>query len=128
MKTVQPNASILIVEDESPIRELLAEVLEDEGYPVSSATNGQEALTLLRRSSTLPKLILLDLNMPVMSGWEFRQVQQTDPELERIPVVVISASSTIKQQHSTIQADGYLPKPLDIDRLLNTVEQYYSTG
>jgi CheY-like chemotaxis protein len=124
MNTPPFSATILVVEDEHSIRELLVELLEDEGYDVASAKNGREALTYLQQSSQLPRLILLDLNMPVMSGWEFRDKQQTDSTLRQIPVVVVSASTTIAQQRSTIHADGYVPKPIEYDTLINTVERY----
>lgn len=124
MMNVPSSACILIVEDEYSIRDILMEVLEDEGYPVTGAANGQEALTYLRCSNRLPMLILLDLNMPIMSGWEFRQALRADPTLRQIPVVVVSASTTIAQQRRTLQADSYLAKPLDLDMLIDTVERY----
>ncbi len=124
MTTLQPSAPILVVEDERLIRELLTEILEDEGYPVASASNGQEALTYLQRSRELPQLILLDLNMPIMSGWQFREQQQRDSSLRRIPVVVVSASTTSKQLPSSVHADGYLSKPIEYDTLIQTVERY----
>ncbi len=127
MTTLQPSAPILIVEDEQPIGELLTEILEDEGYPVASASNGQEALTYLRRSSKLPKLILLDLNMPIMSGWQFREHQQRDPTLRQIPVVVMSAGTTIRQLPSSFQPDGTIAKPIAFDTLIQTVERYCTT-
>ena len=76
--------SILIVEDEDPIRSVLTEILEDEGYRVASVRNGLEALTYLRQHAH-PRLILLDLGMPVMTGWEFREEQQRDQAIARIP-------------------------------------------
>ena len=63
--------TILIIEDEHPIRPVITEILEDDGYPVVSATNGLEALMYLQQQAELPHLFLLDLGMPVMSGWEF---------------------------------------------------------
>jgi CheY-like chemotaxis protein len=84
--------TILIVEDEPPIRDVLAEILEDEGYRVSTVSNGMEALTYLRQQADRPRLILLDLGMPVMTGWEFREEQLRDATLKDIPVVVMSAT------------------------------------
>jgi CheY-like chemotaxis protein len=115
--------SILIVEDDLAIREVLTEVLEEEGYQVTGASNGQEAIQFLR-SNTRPCLILLDLMMPVMNGWQFRAEQQQDPSLAPVPVVVISADSDLKTKAASIDAAAYLPKPIQLTHLLNTVEQY----
>jgi CheY-like chemotaxis protein len=92
------TVTILIVEDESRIRAVLTEILEDEGYPVASARNGLEALTYLRQQADRPHLILLDLGMPVMTGWEFRAEQQRDPTLAGIPVIVMSALPDLDQK------------------------------
>jgi CheY-like chemotaxis protein len=116
------QASVLIVEDNPDVRDSLAMVLTVEGYEVSSAENGQEALDQLR-SHPLPDVILLDLMMPVMDGWEFRKQQRQDPLLAQIPVVVMSAY--VSQQEVTEQSLGtaFLGKPINVDRLRNTIEQ-----
>jgi CheY-like chemotaxis protein len=116
--------SILIVDDDFGIRDAITQVLEDEGYRVVGAANGLEAFDHLRVAAAFPCLILLDLAMPVMSGWEFRSKQREDPTLSPIPVVVLSADRGLKDKAASIQADGYLQKPVDIDTLLDTVEQY----
>ena len=116
--------SILIVEDEAPIRAVLTEILEDEGYRVASAGNGMEALTYLRQH-THPGLILLDLGMPVMTGWEFRAEQQGDPALAGIPVIILSATVGLDQKAALLNADGWLDKPVDMDTLLSTVMRHY---
>jgi len=77
------------VEDEKDLRELLAEVLQDHGYTVATAANGREALDRLA-SGPLPALILLDLMMPVMTGWEFRRRQIQDVRIAAIPVIAFS--------------------------------------
>jgi CheY-like chemotaxis protein len=118
--------TILIVEDDAPIREMLVEVLEDEGYPVQSASNGQEALAVLRTTPKLPKLILLDLMMPVMDGWAFRHEQLQDPLLMDIPIVVLSAAYELHRQAATIKAASYLEKPVDLAKLVTTIDQFYS--
>ena len=115
---------ILIVDDDYNIRDALTQILEDEGYYVSSATNGLDAITQLRNNSDLPCLILLDLSMPIMNGWEFRDVQQQDPALARIPVVVLSADRSAQHKAASIHANGYLQKPVDITILIDTVEHY----
>jgi signal transduction histidine kinase len=110
---------ILIVEDDRAIREPLSVLLRGEGYRVSLAENGQEALRKLRTEPS-PDIIVLDLRMPVMDGWEFRAIQQQDPVLGLIPVVAISADGSA--QAVTMSADAYLRKPLDPSDLLQTIE------
>ncbi len=101
------------MDDDDSIREVLAEVLREEGYDVSCAGNGEQALTELREHGN-PDLMLLDLMMPVMSGWELLELLQSSADLSQIPVVVVSA----------MNAPGvceHLAKPIDLDRLLATV-------
>jgi CheY-like chemotaxis protein len=113
----------MVVEDDFGIRETLRELLEDEGFAVSWAANGQDALARLAAGDP-PRLILLDLMMPVMDGVEFRSVQQRDPRLSQIPVVVISAENGLEQTASTMAVEGFLAKPFELDALLATVERY----
>jgi CheY-like chemotaxis protein len=115
---------ILIVDDDSSIREMLRLFLELKGYKVASAINGQDALDYLGQSAELPQLILLDLMMPVMSGAEFRTVQRQTPKLAGIPVALISADENLRDTAPTVNAEAYLPKPIDFDILLATVERY----
>ncbi|MFL5262818.1 MAG: response regulator [Anaeromyxobacteraceae bacterium] len=117
-----PKGEVLVVEDDFAIRETLRELLEDEGYEVSWASNGREALELLAHRA--PRVILLDLMMPVMDGWEFRVAQQRDPALARIPVVVISADHGLDQKVAALAVDGWLAKPFELDALLTTVRRY----
>lgn len=121
--TQQACLNVLIIEDEPAIRDALSQILEDEGYSVASVANGQEAIAYLR-THTQPCLILLDLMMPVMNGWQFRSAQQADPALATIPTVVISADSSLLNQPKPIDAMGYIRKPIPLDLLLDTVEQY----
>ena len=116
--------SILVVDDDAGIRQLLTVFLEHNGYHATSVPNGLEALTYLRSSLDLPQLIVLDLMMPVMDGAEFRRAQQEDPRLAPIAVVVMSAAENIQAQAPTLTADAYIPKPIDFDALLPLVEQY----
>ena len=113
---------ILLVEDDVPIREVIAAILEDEGYEIATAANGQEALDYLQSTDTLPKLILLDLNMPVMTGWEFRKHQQQDPVLNGVPIVVVSAIASMDAQ---VHVWGeFITKPIDYNRLISIVQGY----
>jgi CheY-like chemotaxis protein len=115
--------NILIVEDDAAIRDALKEILEDEGYRVSGAANGQEAIDLLRGHSR-PCVILLDLMMPVMNGWQFRAAQRQDPALAPIPTVVISADGNVAEKAAAIEAADFLTKPIQLNRLLETIERY----
>ena len=116
--------TILIVDDDAGIRQLLTVFLEHNGYNALNATNGVEALSQLQQNFPLPQLILLDLMMPVMDGAAFRQAQQRDPQLAAIPVVVLSADETLAEQAPTLRADAYIPKPIDFEALLPLVEQH----
>lgn len=118
------SATILVVDDDSGIREALTDILEDEGYAVRSAADGQAALDILRQQAELPALVLLDLMMPRMNGWQFRSEQQRDPTLADIPVVVISASANIHDQVQALDAAAFIAKPIEYDRLVGVVGQY----
>ena len=111
-----------MVEDDYDSREMLRILLESEGYPVISAANGREALRHLSAAS--PCLIILDLMMPIMNGWEFRAVQTQDPTYAQIPVVVVSADGNVKDKAATLGAAGYLQKPVQFDHLLDLVRQH----
>jgi CheY-like chemotaxis protein len=124
-RPVPEERSILIVEDDSDLREALSAVLRDEGYTVAMAADGQQALDCLRRQSP-PSLILLDLTMPVMNGWQFRAEQRQDPALSGIPVVVLSAGDRLAEQMVPLGITDYVRKPIELDHLLRTVERYCS--
>jgi sigma-54 dependent transcriptional regulator len=115
-----PRSHILVIEDDGVVRQSLGELLEDSGYEVSFAENGRAALALLDGART-PDLIVLDLKMPVMDGWQFRAIQKDDPRLGHIPVVAMSADRGAPA--TTISAQAYLRKPLDAGEFLRTVER-----
>jgi CheY-like chemotaxis protein len=112
------SEQILVVEDDESIRQAMQGILADEGYRVTTAENGRQALERLR-SGAAPDLIVLDLRMPVMDGWEFRVAQRGDPALARIPILAVSADGSAKA--AAIDADAYLRKPLSTDTLLKTI-------
>lgn len=114
--------TILLVEDDYAIRQTIAELLEEEGYRVRSAANGAEALELIDASGA-PSLVLLDLMMPVMNGWEFRRAMQADPRLAAVPVIVLSASRGFEPR-APLAADAFIAKPFEADRLLEAVSRY----
>lgn len=114
---------ILVIEDDMSINDLLSEILVEEGYEVKSVFNGLEALKWLSQAIILPKLILLDLMMPVKNGYMFREEQLKYSELSRIPVIVMSADGNFIKNKSKIMADGYLKKPLELLELLALVNK-----
>jgi CheY-like chemotaxis protein len=108
--------TVMVVEDDAFIRDAVVEILAEEGFEAVGVRNGRDALRRLRRSKVRPSLILLDLMMPVMNGWQFRSEQLRDPALAAIPVLVMSASDP-----EGVCADGHLAKPFEIGALLHEV-------
>jgi CheY-like chemotaxis protein len=121
------GASILLVEDDTDSREILAEILEEEGYRVACAANGQEALDYLQSNTSPPRLILLDLMMPVMDGWQFLDEQRRTPNLATIPVVIVTGMGA-RTRKNGLGVAGYLLKPIDVTALLGMVASYCQGG
>jgi CheY-like chemotaxis protein len=111
---------ILVVDDDEDIRLTLQQILEEEGYPSLIAANGAEALDIIRSEPRQPRLVLLDLMMPVMDGARFQAKMAEDPQLAAVPVVVISAGATPHRQ-AGVHAAGYLSKPVDLRTLMGTI-------
>jgi CheY-like chemotaxis protein len=107
---------VLVVDDDAVVREMIALVLRLEGFATLQAVDGMDALLALR-TGPLPDAIVLDLEMPVMPGWEFRAAQLRDPALARIPVVVVSSST------EPVQAERRLGKPFEMEDLLRAVRE-----
>lgn len=118
-----PGKDILLIEDDDGTRTDLAELLEEQGYAVTAVVHGKEALDRLA-SGFRPRIILLDLMMPVMNGWEFRAELLKDPSLAAIPVVLLSGAGDLAQTAAALSAIGYCKKPLQLPRLLELIEQY----
>jgi CheY-like chemotaxis protein len=118
---------VLLVEDDFDVRDAFQVLLKRQGHRVVCAGNGQEALDLLR-SEPLPSLILLDLMMPVMDGWRFREEQLKDAALAHIPVIVISAAEHAETHAASIGAVGYLKKPFPLERLVEMVDGNEAAG
>ena len=119
------DATVLVVEDDPDLLEAVSSALEAEGYRVGRARHGLEALGQLRAGKR-PSVILLDLMMPIMNGWQFRHAQRQDSELSKIPVVVVSAKNDSPQHAAWLEADGYIQKPISLETLLATVQRYCS--
>jgi CheY-like chemotaxis protein len=117
-----PVPLILLVEDEPEVREVITAVLETEGYRVRSASNGLEALDILR-GGLRPCMIVLDLMMPVMDGWQFRAEQLCDPELLKIPTIVYSALGHIDEAVEKLNVAGGFQKG-DFAEMLRFVAQF----
>lgn len=115
--------TVFIIEDDVDTRDMLAKFLELEGYNVELAANGRQALDLLA-SGTNANVIVLDLMMPVMDGWEFRRRQVEDARLRNIPTIVVSAAG--RERLTQVSADAYLSKPVDMDELLERVSKFCS--
>jgi CheY-like chemotaxis protein len=111
--------TVLIIEDEEDLREMMREALELNGYKVVTAREGTEALERLAHIG-LPCLILLDLLMPGMNGWDFFDTVRSRPELASVPVIVHSSAADRAPKDVT----RVLQKPLVLDRLLSTVQEY----
>jgi CheY-like chemotaxis protein len=112
---------VFVVEDDVDTRDMLGRFLELEGFQVEVAANGRQALERLA-AGMQPCVILLDLMMPVMDGWQFRREQVRAPELAEIPVIVVSAAG--RDRIAEIEADAYLTKPVDLEQLLERVSHY----
>lgn len=117
-------STILVVEDNDDVRDMMTVTLELEGHEVYTAANGRQALAQLE-NGIRPCVILLDLMMPVMNGWEFRAALQRDQRFSDIPIVVISAAGgEIVSQPS----EPFIPKPIDVDTLLDVVCDFCDGG
>jgi DNA-binding response OmpR family regulator len=122
-RSVKSRRRILVVDDDRDLRELLAAVLSSAGYEVLMAENGAAALSVLR--TILPDLIILDLMMPVMNGWQFREAQCALPDYARIPVVCLSGHHAARHQATALGIGGCVVKPFEIDELLGVVNRFF---
>jgi DNA-binding response OmpR family regulator len=111
---------VLVVEDDSPIRDLVADLLADAGYAVVQASDGLEALQQLK--ATRPDLIVLDLMLPRMSGWQFLEQSRAELEQGHIPVLILSAIQGRGDYPNALGVAGWFTKPIDMDRFLGAVE------
>jgi len=119
---VEPRATILVVDDDDDIRQVLAMVLDEAGFRVVTAANGREALERLR-GDPRPDVILLDLMMPEMDGYQFRAEQQRDPALRAIPTLIVTAG-TVTPRVEELGAEAILRKPVSLRRLVDTIRRF----
>jgi two-component system, OmpR family, response regulator len=113
---------VLLVEDDPQIREFLTDALGDEGFNVQVATDGRSALETLRTFD--PHLILLDLRMPDMDGWSFRERQLADDLAPHVPLLVLTAVHALPERMERLGAAAVIPKPFDLEELLSAAQQY----
>jgi CheY-like chemotaxis protein len=123
-----PIGNVLIVEDDADTREMLATLLATHGFHAVSAEDGLEALHLLRtmrrRARDVPCLVLLDLKMPRLGGYEFRRAQLGDPTVANVPVAVMSGAVDLEQRAQALGAVASVAKPIDVELLLDVVSRY----
>jgi len=119
---VETRATILVIDDDDEIRQVLAMVLDEAGFRVVTAANGREALERLR-GDPRPDVILLDLMMPEMDGYQFRAEQQRHPALRAIPTLIVIAG-TVTPRVEALGAEAILPKPVSLRRLVDTIRRF----
>jgi CheY-like chemotaxis protein len=110
---------VVVVDDDEELRELVVQHLADLGFESVGFADGRAALAALRRPGGIPAVILLDLEMPGMTGWEFRREQLRDPLLAHVPVVIASGADP-----AAIEADAYLPKPYESEQLCRLLARF----
>ena len=113
---------VLVVEDDPDSREVFAELLRGEGHRVVAVASGAAALAYLRDQER-PSVILLDMLMPEMDGWQFRKAQQANPKFADIPVVVVSALRTVANSAMRFGAAAFLPKPIAPEDLIGAISR-----
>lgn len=117
------GSTVLVVDDDKDVCDLISAALTGKGYKTVVTGNGREALDYLKSPAPRPKLILLDLMMPEMNGWEFRKVQQADPSLANIPVAIITGRS-LDGEARDLGAVDVLYKPSRIEKLTAVVSRF----
>jgi len=113
------NKSILIVEDDKPIREMMKTLLEIEGYEVIATSNGKEGIDAMEKKGN-PSLILLDMMMPIMNGWDFLDIVRSNPKTSKLPVVIVSAYS---ETAKSLKPKAFVPKPVQYSTLLKAIAE-----
>jgi two-component system chemotaxis response regulator CheY len=117
-----PTRTVMVVEDDPDCLEVVAHALALDGYAVMTAVDGRDALRALE-AGPAPDLILLDLMLPVMDGWQFLEEQRARPALAGIPVVLLSGERALRRRASELGVAGAIPKPIELDELVSTVRR-----
>ena len=115
--------TVFLIEDDLDLRESLCDLLEMEGYAVEQASDGADALEKLKVRRGMPDLILLDWMMPRMDGAQFCVAKKPFPQIDAVPVVLLTADGRLAEKVSQIGAAMGIAKPVDVDVLLNAIEQ-----
>jgi CheY-like chemotaxis protein len=115
------SIDILLAEDDEDLREAMIDTLHDAGYSVEGVGNGRDALEWLEVTAEPPKIILLDLMMPVMDGWQFLDERRKTPKVASVPVVVLSANGNFVEKNETV---AFLRKPVRVQPLLAIIASY----
>jgi two-component system, chemotaxis family, chemotaxis protein CheY len=123
---LHPRRVILVVEDDETIRKVITDVLEDRGFRVLTAANGAEALEVVGRER--PDVVVLDLLMPVMHGWDFMESYSERTGGQAIPIVVVSVNPALPRSFSRFGVQAVVAKPFDVDDLLDSVEAAAAQG
>jgi CheY-like chemotaxis protein len=122
--SVEGRAAVLIVDDDADVREVVGLVLREQGFATMEARNGIQALRMLRNLEPKPALVLLDLMMSAMDGWQLRLRLKEDPSLSEIPIVIITAhAGVLGAQQAAASRQPVLQKPLDFDKLIRLVTE-----
>jgi CheY-like chemotaxis protein len=120
---------ILVIEDDPGVRDGLANVIENEGYPVIGCEDGREALNRLTTTTDLPRMIVLDFMMPRMDGWAFLEERKKDERLRSIPVLGISASQLlVDSRDQPADVEEFLRKPFKVETMLRSIEKHWLVG
>ena len=122
-----PRKTVLVVDDDADLRDAMVVLLETEGYDVIDASNGQDALAYLRSGAKVA-VIVLDLAMPVMNGWQFLAERQNDPILAKIPTLVVTGSIDVTKRRRELGSLPVFTKPIHFDELHAALRQALETG
>jgi CheY-like chemotaxis protein len=114
---------VLVIEDDPAVHEVLRALLEAEGFEVVGAHDGEEAVALLQ-DGVMPCLIVLDLMLPRMDGFQFRAVQRADPRWAKIPIVVYSGIDRLAERMRDMQPAAWFAKPVDPESLLGAIHKF----
>lgn len=119
------NEYLFLIEDNKAISDSLVWAIEYEGYSVIAKSNGQEAIDFLKENDK-PSLILLDMILPILNGWKFREYQHSDDQLTHIPTILMSAMNELEKCVKIFPNELLLPKPFNINELIKIIKKIFS--